>query len=879
MSLIASVIVPVYNKETFLQSCLDCLDNQTLSHSQFEAIFVDDGSNDSSYSYLQEAARTRQWLSVLHQNNRGVQEARNAGIKHAQGNYIFYLDPDDTISNNTLKDVSEFFQDHIDEVDLVTYPIVPFEDGKRKSLHSRYTVLDKTGIYDLYSFDSFKICQTTMNICVKNKFENNQLFDFEAPNGIIFHEDEFYIAKVLMQKMKIGFFKGAEYHWIKNEASVTSSKVKALYIYDNTINAYEKLFSSFPDKVPRYFQGLLANDLGWTMRCNAALPIHLQHNHAQYKQEMNRLGRLLDHVEDDVLIGHPNIHSYHALYFIKLKTSSKISAAIGPAGVALINKGKVISANNTIEILILKTHITDSFISLDAFIKSPVFDFIEKSRIQLQVTIKSNTGSDKTIVPKLNVSSWSRIACKSKVATFYDFHLDSRIDIGDKLNFNIFIDGVSIPSFITSSNPFSNFNKEQHFCVKRDEKCIALNRSKCSIAVIRDNGNTNYGNFDQRHRVCRKLIEALYENNKKKGRQVWLYCDAKGRLDNAWHQFVHDCSINDNVERFYISNSVSPRLPDCSSHAHIIAFGSRLHMILHYAADLILASDVDSSCWRPRSSKTDAQYRDIFHARLVYLQHGVLWAHMPWYYSKDRLRFDKEVISTDFERHNLVENYGFDNDDLIQAGMPRYDFINNQPKPTNKILFCPSWRNYLIGSQSANGRQPLEQTFIGSEYFKRIIAFLNSKQLDFLLKDSNFTLDFQLHPNFSCYKQLFKTHSESINVVTNASIENYSIGITDYSSMSFDFLYLNRPLVYFVPDYDLFKAGINHYNQLDIPLDDAFGELALTADDAIAALERIIKNNCKPLQPYQKKYENLFSHNDCNQRERIYKALFSYISS
>lgn len=873
MPLLATVVIPVFNKENFIKGCVACLDNQTLDTSLFEAIFIDDGSSDDSLRNLNEASETRPWMHILHQKNSGVQEARNAGIKLAKGQFIFFLDPDDTFSDNTLECVSRYFEKHQDETDLVTYPIIPFENGKKKKMHIRYEVLNRTGIYDLNSYDSFRICQTTMNICVKNYFADNQLFDFEAPNGVVFHEDEFYIAKILRNKMTIGFYQDASYNWQINESSVSSSKVKSYYLYDNTLNAYKKLFDSFNGNVPFYYQGMFVNDLGWKMRANAALPIHLQWNKQKYNEALDDLGRLLDMVSDDVLISHPNINMYHALYFITMKKNSNVSPAFGPAGLALLDGDKIIYSDRRVEILFLKTAITDRHIKILAFAKSPLFAYLPKDSIQILLFVESANGDSREIeLPKV-VSSWSRIACKSEVATFYDIELSTDTHPGDKLSVRCKINGTNVQTFFTSNSPFCNFCSERQYIVKRNNISYHLNRLESTITVSEATSPSAKKTNDRAIRTYRRLMSSMERKKQSSGKKIWLYCDAAGRLDNAWIQFQHDCNIKDDVYRIYLANQVSASLPCDAKDAKIIAFGSKLHVILHYAADKILASDIDSSCWRPRKNATDSHYRDLFHASLVYLQHGVLWAHMPWYYSKDRMRFDKEVISTTFERNNLINKYGFSENDLIEAGMPRQSLAETTSIAQKKILLCPSWRNYLVGNLSNGIRQPLKSTFINSAYYQQINALLNSQKLIDLLDEYGYELDFQLHPNFKCYMNYFESTSQKISIVSNASITDYVFGITDYSSMSFDFLYLGKPIVYFVPDYELFRAGINHYNKLDTPLEDAFGEFVTTTDELVSAIGRLIKNEGKPLERYKAKCEELFFFSDTGQCDRIYKAL------
>lgn len=101
----------------------------------------------------------------------------------ARGRYLFFLDPDDSLSPETLENVSKFFESCPEEVELATYPIVSIRDGKRQRLHHRYDVLRETGVYDLTLPENATIAQATMNVAVRNRFDGNVLFDFAPANG------------------------------------------------------------------------------------------------------------------------------------------------------------------------------------------------------------------------------------------------------------------------------------------------------------------------------------------------------------------------------------------------------------------------------------------------------------------------------------------------------------------------------------------------------------------------------------------------------------------------------------------------------------------------------------------------------------------------
>lgn len=92
-----SVIVPVYNAEQCLHKCVESILNQT--YDNIEIILIDDGSTDASPMIIDEFAARENVVIAIHQKNKGVSAARNAGIKKASGKYICFVDADDYIDN------------------------------------------------------------------------------------------------------------------------------------------------------------------------------------------------------------------------------------------------------------------------------------------------------------------------------------------------------------------------------------------------------------------------------------------------------------------------------------------------------------------------------------------------------------------------------------------------------------------------------------------------------------------------------------------------------------------------------------------------------------------------------------------------------------
>ena len=95
---LVSIIVPMYNVEKFIEKCVKSLMNQ--SHKDIEIILVDDGLPDQSPEIIDRIAIEDQRVHVIHQQNKGVSAARNAGLQCATGEYVMFVDGDDWVDSD-----------------------------------------------------------------------------------------------------------------------------------------------------------------------------------------------------------------------------------------------------------------------------------------------------------------------------------------------------------------------------------------------------------------------------------------------------------------------------------------------------------------------------------------------------------------------------------------------------------------------------------------------------------------------------------------------------------------------------------------------------------------------------------------------------------
>ena len=126
--MLVSVIIPVYNSESYLHRCVDSL--LTQSYTDFELILVDDGSRDSSSDICDEYARKDGRVKVFHKENAGVSSARNLGLDNATGEFVVFVDSDDWVDIHFLEYL--YTAVHKEKFDIAVCEIINYYGHKIK---------------------------------------------------------------------------------------------------------------------------------------------------------------------------------------------------------------------------------------------------------------------------------------------------------------------------------------------------------------------------------------------------------------------------------------------------------------------------------------------------------------------------------------------------------------------------------------------------------------------------------------------------------------------------------------------------------------------------------------------------------------------------
>lgn len=216
---LVSIIIPVYNTEDYLDKCLSSILNQT--YKNIEVIIIDDSSTDNSYKILQKFQNKDKRIILLQQKNSGQGVARNKGIKISKGKYIFFVDSDDRITKDMVKEM--VLEIEKTKSDFSSF-LISFEDSKSKRVYKKKfnnRVLKNEEIYEnaLEIKDIFPI---PVNKIYRRNFliENNIYFPEIRKN-----EDILFIHKLAFFSRKCSFNNKIFYYAWKRNGS-TSRDIK-----------------------------------------------------------------------------------------------------------------------------------------------------------------------------------------------------------------------------------------------------------------------------------------------------------------------------------------------------------------------------------------------------------------------------------------------------------------------------------------------------------------------------------------------------------------------------------------------------------------------------------------------------------------------------
>ena len=206
-----SIIVPVYNVEKYIKKCLDSIESQT--YKDYEVIVVNNGTKDNSMDIV-----NKYNVEIINQKNKGLSEARNEGVKKAKGDYILFLDSDDYIEKDLLKELNKSLTNN---PDLVRFQIREvFEDNTKKD-YNEEPFTNKDGVEAFSILCKYHFVENAWAYLYKREFYLKNKFSFKK--GAI-HEDFGLVPLVIMKSKIVNSISYIGYNYLQRENSIMSER-------------------------------------------------------------------------------------------------------------------------------------------------------------------------------------------------------------------------------------------------------------------------------------------------------------------------------------------------------------------------------------------------------------------------------------------------------------------------------------------------------------------------------------------------------------------------------------------------------------------------------------------------------------------------------
>lgn len=858
---IFSIIIPCYNVEKYIEKSIKSIINQKhMDLDEIEIIIIDDGSSDNTSqlckNFLNKYPKT---IKYFYQENQGQAIAKNNALKYVSGDFVYFLDADDYLFEDTLINVKNFFKNNY-SINLVAIPSFIFDEANDK-IYDNYSVTDLS-VIDLTKLWHYPLFSSSSVFFRRNVLEKYQFKDYKI------FEDKLLINTILISDKKYGFINSGGICCCKrcDGFSITQKAMFDKFKYINSLlNYFDELIHDCLSKmyyVPKFIQYEISYESRWFLYSNGIL-YNLSFDEFEFLS--NTLKDIFHHIDDDVInyCYNDNNSVKKALFNLKhdsylLERENTLFKYIDDF--MLLDSVKI----HRIYIDIIK--IKDNRLFISGFFKS----FFNSEEINIILKKRANDVK----YYSANISEYYNRKESSFLESYINFDFEVSLSDDENSEFKIYVAHEDIFNHLKVSfmnharlSEISNYSVWGNYIIlfKNDSFYLTnysyLKMVSNEVSVLKRifNKKGAYWTSALFFRLIYLLIYPFYRN-----KEIWLFMDKRETADdNAIHLFKYSINIHENIKKYFTISKDSKHFQELNELKNIVPFYSIKQRLIFLLSDKIISSHPDESVLNPFFNKNIKLYSGLINSEKIFLQHGVTKDNVSRWLRK----YDKDLILlvtvSDIEAKSFLDHgYNYHEETIQVLGFPRFDNLKSESRK-KQILIMPSWRRQL--------ENLTDDEIKHSEYFIRFNSLLNDDKLIEYLKQKDYKIIFRPHPKVLEFIDLFDSNSQVI-LDTDSKYQdlfnNSSLLISDYSSVSFDFAYIKKPILYYhySDDYH-FKESYFDYENM------GFGEVIHDHDDLVDIIINYIDNGCSMKEKYIRRVENFFKFIDKNNCKRVYESI------
>ena len=868
-----SVVMAVFNKQDYIAEAIDSIINQSLDfRKNIQMVIVNDKSTDNTLEILEkyQSDYPDNIVLISNEKNMGPAYSRNVGLEHAEGEFINFLDSDDTISEYAFKHADYFLRNH-EEIDMVSIPIYYF--GVKRGPHNLNFKFKTDQVIDLEKHPAY-IQLSGPSSFIRAKTIKNYSFN----NNLRVSEDALLINQMLLKNPKIGFLSTDAYNYRKDgtqNSLITSSANTRTYFTTRIDEYFFKLidYAEKDGKVPKFIQYVLMYDLQWIVEIRK---IDNLLDEAEIRKLYENILEILAYIDEDVILNQLSIPAHLKAHVILMKRYGWSY---------LDNKADV---NDNFK---LNSIFIDNFAfknDHEVEISGILTNFTRDTRITAVID-----GEEVETTP-VSYPQRDNYSLSFNYAYNHCFKVTLKFKENSKITFKSQNADLNIEYNHTSRlNDVSHFKlSKNHLAIDNGNEIQIIKKTVPKTLSLELNNMRNmFRNRSQGWRTgifLRALNIMHYPFFRRK--HIWLFMDLPQVAgDNSLELFRYATSQKSDVKCYFVLDKAleseydylvgskihklrrflgmgkeSDHYKDIKKIGKVLPYRSLKHRLYTMTCEFLITSHPDNTLIYPFWGNYP-HLSGLTKSKTVFLQHGVTKDNVAEWLND----FDKPlamlVTVSDREKDSFKNpDYGYSQDIIKTLGFPRFDRLENNPK--KEIVIMPSWRRYLDQLSASD--------FVKSNFYKVFNELITDDELISCLKKEGYKVIFKPHRNLHKFINTFTTHPD---VTFDLNLENYtetfntaSLIVTDYSSIAFDFAYLKKPLVYYQFDnnyhFDVDSAYFKYES-------DGFGPVARTHEEIRRDIMNIVDNGCRMDDVYQKRVDEFFKYRDRNNSKRVYEEI------
>ncbi len=354
------------------------------------------------------------------------------------------------------------------------------------------------------------------------------------------------------------------------------------------------------------------------------------------------------------------------------------------------------------------------------------------------------------------------------------------------------------------------------------------------------------------------------------GKNIWLISERSDQARDNGYCFYKYVRENYPMQKIiYIIDKTAPDYRKISKYKTVIQYNSWMHYYYYCLSKLHISAHI-IGCAPPHSRPFARILKKILSIKDVFLPHGVSYG-VTEFCLKKNAWIDLFICSGYPEYRNVLSNYGYSEKEVAYTGFPRLDLWYELRPNKKMLLIMPTWRVYIA--------QKPETDFRDTTYFKVYQALINDERLGLFLEKNNLELVFYLHNEMQKYAHVFQVTCPNIKIIQPTDecdiqelLKTSALLVTDYSSVHFDFAYMNKPVIYYQFDKEEFFS--KQYAESEFSAEtEGFGPVLYEKDPLVDEIISCVNHEYAVEKKYHERMRAFYQLYDSHNCERVYQAI------